>query len=763
MIDSVFPEQAEQKFDRLSSTIRSYLPSINMNRVQQAFHFAQEAHKGQVRYSGEPYILHPLGALENLIFLKPDEDAIIATLLHDVPEDTDRTLDDIEKCFGKEVARLTTGLKKLKLLHSRHTMEGQMENLRKLFLAMAQDLRVVLIKLADRLHNMQTLQYVPAEKQKRIALETMEIYSPIASRLGIHEMKWRLEDLAFCYLEPEAFQDITQQFSKHAALRKEHIRHAKHELESCLERERIEGIVEGRAKHLYSIYRKMKKKGRSSLDEIFDLFAMRIILPDRFRQDGEPDYTQCYSVLGCIHNLWIPLVSRFKDYISVPKVNGYQSLHTTVMGLSLKHNDQPIEIQIRTDRMHRNAEYGVAAHWWYKDSEGELVTTTSDKDLQKHHLRGKTEWIHSLAQLQQEIQNNSELAESLRVDIFRDRIFVITPRGDVKDLPVGATPVDFAYAVHSEIGHRCHAAKVNGVITPLDSELSNGQVVEIITKKNPSPSRYWLSFVKTNFAKERIKEWYRNLDRDKSIQEGKNFFNQYLQRLGRPMLDASLSLLKLFGDRKARERTLEHIGRGSVTPASILRKIFPNDEEFLTPVSVHRNVRDIRLKLHPSKYLRVLIGGEKNLPHKFSPCCRPAHDDAIVGYVTRGRGVTIHRVGCKMLRRYAHRRERFVNAFWVRPDDEKNLHHNIKLSVFVEDRLGALRDLSAAISARGINILNIHSAPGDYTSDVQGVIIEFFLSIVDYEQYERLLDSLEQLPGVLSLNNVPVLRAQDAS
>ena len=565
---------------------QKYLPELDQARLRKAYRFSKKAHSGQVRYSGAPYISHPLATMDILLSLKPDEDTLVAAMLHDVPEDTPVALVEIEEKFGKKVARLVADLGKLSVVRAR-SKEAEVDNLRKMFLTMAKDLRVVLIKLADRLHNMQTLKYVPAEKRYRIARETREIFAPIANRLGLHQIKNQLEDLCFLHLSPREYDHIMEQLEKQGKIREEYIDYAKKVIQKVLKREGIEGEVTGRLKHKYSIYSKMKTKGKNSVDEIFDVFAMRIILPDKYQQKKEI-FDHCYQVLGLVHNQWTPIPRRFKDYIAMPKVNGYRSLHTTVLGLGVELRNQPTEIQIRTQSLHREAEFGIASHWWYSSTNGFSTSLSrgqvqewlkAPQDLKRAgSLKAQVEWLSALAQLQQEIENNSELVRNLKVDIFKDRIFVLTPMGEVKDFPVGATPVDFAYAIHTEIGHKCHMAKINGQIVPLNYKLKNGEVVEVVTQRNGSPSRFWLSFVKTSLACNKIKNWLNGLDREKNIKVGRDMINQQLLKLSKPLLGPNLSLLRSYGGKRQtlqnREYVLENVGKGLLGVHAVLKKIF---------------------------------------------------------------------------------------------------------------------------------------------------------------------------------------------
>ncbi|MFA5352364.1 MAG: RelA/SpoT family protein, partial [Candidatus Gracilibacteria bacterium] len=489
---------------KILSVVGSYLPDANLERISEAYKFAEEKHAGQMRFSGEPYFIHPVAATMHLLSLKPDEDTIIACLLHDVIEDTDTDVEAIQKKFGKTVAQLCMDMEKLGTVRYQG-QERQIENLRKMFVAMARDLRVIFIKLADRLHNMETLEFVRPDKQQRIAQETLQVYAPIAARLGIFEFKAKLEDLAFKVLHPEDYAKLKKELAGSIENQEAFVSKAKKELKNILQKEGIKVEVFGRVKHLYSIWRKMKLKNYPSLDELYDLFALRVITKTT---------AECYATLGIIHNHYTPLSRRFKDFIAVPKPNGYRSLHTTVIGLS---RQSPTEIQIRTQEMHEQAEYGAAAHWQYSAKKKSVKV---DEE--------KLKWVKNLVELHEKMQDNEEFQENLTSDVLENRIFILTPHGDVFDLPEGATPIDFAYAVHTGVGNTAVGAKVNGKIVKLDEKLHNGEVVEIITRKDAKPNRFWLSFVKTSGAKSKIKAHFGQMDQGENLTLGKDLINAKL-------------------------------------------------------------------------------------------------------------------------------------------------------------------------------------------------------------------------------------------
>lgn len=738
------------------SQAKIYLPTLNEDRISRAYDFAERAHSGQKRFSGEPYIIHPLNVAHLLLDFHPDEDTLVAALLHDVVEDTPHTLDEIEILFGKEVRNLCWGMEKLNKVRSKLN-DQHVENLRKLFLAMAKDFRVVLLKLCDRLHNMKTLSFVRPDKQRRIAEETLNIYSPIAARLGIYRLKGDLEDLCFYYLEPAKYKNIQDQLVKTEKWRAQYIESAQKTLATILAAEGMRAKIDGRVKSIYSIYRKLRKKNKNFVQDIFDVFAMRIILPDIYKHEKE--YTgHLYTALGIIHNHFTPLANRFKDYVAVPKVNSYRSLHTTVMGLGSKLYTQPTEIQIKTEGMHHAAEFGIAAHWIYEGmakadfavpfEEDEDTVSPSSPFLKQHQ-----EWISGLHQIEQKISNNKEFLENLQIDMFQDRIFVLTPRGDVKDLPASATPIDFAYSVHTEIGNRCVGAKVNGNMVPLDHELKNGEVVEIITRKNARPSQQWLSFAKTNHARDRIRTWFRNLDVKKHLLEGKSLLNAKLAQLGKPLLDDRLSLLKTYGggnlSMQEREDLLIEIGKGGIFPGAVVKNLFTREELLMSreEARIDRPARTIKQQ-KISKEPLLEIGNQENVAYQFVKCCNPEFVDGLVGYVTRGRGVSVHKEICSVLKNMEKTRlipVRVLKENVLRTDGRTSgTTYSVSVRVEANDRVGLIRDISNAIAKNTINILKIDQGP----SQKSIVTVFFLLEIGTVDQLERVLSDLEKVASV---------------
>ncbi|MBU0705733.1 bifunctional (p)ppGpp synthetase/guanosine-3',5'-bis(diphosphate) 3'-pyrophosphohydrolase [Patescibacteria group bacterium] len=702
---------------------------MNEERILKAYEFAKKAHEESdhpFRESGEPYIQHPLETAKILLDLKPDEDALIAAILHDVLEDTRTTVDDIQKELGDRIVPLLKGLEKLGKIYYQGR-ERQVENLRKMFLAMAKDIRVILIKLCDRLHNMRTLDHIKPEKRKRIAEETLSIYSPIAARLGIYRIKNELDDLCFKYIQPVEFERIHKEMEDATGLQKNIIKKGTVILKTVLKKNKIPAEIEGRVKHYYSIFRKLKRKDKNYISELYDIFALRIIVNTE---------AECYQVLGIIHKNWTPLTRRFKDYIANKKSNDYQSLHTTIVGLVPNLNNQPVEIQIRTHDMNHVAKYGIAAHWEYKERKGGYSIAVPEDKLN---------WVQNLVALHESLKSNSEFIENLNMDMFHDRIFVVTPKGDVKDLPRDATPVDFAYAIHTDIGNKCRGAKVDGKIVPLDYKLQNNQVVEIVTGNTPAPNRYWLSFAVTAHAKSSIKQWFNTQEKENLVKLGKDLLNKHLKRLGLSPLSSDLGLLKNYSGEKLtvreREEVLEKIGNGSVEAISIIKKILPKEKlighEAAPKVTEKVLAENVKLE----KNDEILITGQKGYKTQLATCCHPTVENEIIGYVTRGRGVTIHRIDCKVLQ--GHEKNRFVRASWgmkSKPTFE------VRLSIEKKSRIGLLRDIAEIFTRLNLSITSLNIGP-TLTID----------TIVDnVETLDRLINELETVPDVYKVKETPM-------
>ncbi|HET8650752.1 MAG TPA: bifunctional (p)ppGpp synthetase/guanosine-3',5'-bis(diphosphate) 3'-pyrophosphohydrolase [Gemmatimonadales bacterium] len=668
----------------LRAVLERHADRLDLDLIDRALRFSASAHRGQKRMSGEDFISHSIAVATILAEQLLDTTCVAAALLHDVVEDSDTRNEDLLREFGPEIAAIVDGLTKISHLTFRSSAEEQVENYRKLLLSIARDARVIIIKLADRLHNMRTLEHLPPERRTRIATETREIYAPLAHRFGMAGMKAELEDLAFKFLEPEDYRDLAVQVAAKRAVREQLIQRLREPLEQELRRAGIEGFdVTGRPKHLWSIYQKMRKRDKP-FDEIYDLMAVRVIVP------GVPE---CYHVLGIIHHNWTPLQERIKDYIASPKSNGYQSLHTTVFG----PGGQLFEIQIRTQEMHRTAEYGIAAHWVYK------------QDGRPDEVDSHLGWFRQLIELQQDTHTPEEFLEFLKIDLYQDEIFIFTPQGDVKRLPKGATPIDFAFHVHTEVGLKCQGAKINGRIAPLHRELKNGDTVEILTGANAKPSRDWLSHVRTARARHKIKQWIRHEEETVSLSLGRDLLAREVRRrrLEAPdesQLDKAAGSLNLVGGRAVEVA----IGRGDIAIGQVIRALYPEltpeDLQEPKPTVFGRVINRIRL----GRGLK--IQGVDGLMVRYAQCCQPVPGDPVVGYVTQGRGISIHRADCPNLLNLAVE-DRRVEIDWQESAGES---FAVRLAVTAEDRRGLYADIMEAISQTGTNIrgADLHSKDG---------------------------------------------------
>jgi len=735
----------ERRYQELEGKVLAANSRADAGRLRAAFEYADSHHGEQRRKSGEPYITHPIAVAGLVSDLGLDLDSVIAALLHDCIEDTDSTHDDIAKRFGPTVADLVEGVTKLTRIQYTSKEEEQMENLRKMFMAMAKDVRVILIKLCDRMHNMRTLQYQSDRKQKEKALETMEIYAPIAHRLGMQRMKWELEDLSLQYLDPIGYREIQAELASSSAQHEQFLSVTQANIEQRLQQEHIECTVYGRVKHIYSIYRKMYAQNKT-LKEIFDLYAFRVIVPD---------IPACYNVLGCIHDLYNPVLGRFKDYIGTPKPNGYQSLHTTVIG----GEGVPFEVQIRTYDMHQTAEYGVAAHWKYKQG------------LANEHLGSEKtfEWIRKLLESQQDA-DAEEFVRTLKVDMFADEVFVFTPQGDVKSLPAGATPIDFAYSIHSAVGNHMTGALVNGRIVPFDAKLQSGDIVEVITSKAAKgPSRDWMQLCKSNEARNKIRQWFKKERREENIVTGRAAFEAELKHLG-----LSLSAVAANGEvldvllRKARCASLDELyaaigyGGASAQKAAVRMKeelarqgreerqqqllastgvIAPGVRQTIYPSTSRLQGASPRPKRSDSG---IVVEGIDNCMVKFSKCCTPVPGDPVVGFITRGYGVSVHRQDCPNATAERQRKEpgRWVKVAWV---DSALEAYQTSLEISAKDRDGLALDVAMALSAQKVKVNNLsaRSQPDGYAS------VYLVLSVKDKGELAGVINKLNQVPGVL--------------
>lgn len=718
--------------------IGTYKKLFDKTRILKAFDFISDKYSSLDGNQG----CH-LNVLEILLPLKPDEDTIIAILLHDlfvlsvISEET--VLDN----FGPQVLEILNSLRRIYgLKYSENDKGTQVEVLRKMFMTLAKDVRVILIWLAHRLCMMQHLiQTMGPVESFNFARETMHVYVPIASRLGIYKIKIQLEDLAFKYLNPEEFERLTDQVKEFTENKGAPIEVIKQQLTSFLRARGIEAEIHGRIKNFYSIYTKLAKKGYVNVDDLYDFFAIRVILPEKENHD------HLYAVLGLIHSEWKPISSRFKDYVAVPKPNGYRSLHTVVLGMGPKGFDKPVEIQIRDEKMHREAEYGIASHWLYKTKR-----SSSMEDLNRH-----VDWIRGLEQIHEFFgSESSDVMKEVEIDIFKDRIFVLTPRGEVKDLPVGSIPLDFAYAVHTDVGNHCVSAKVNGVIVPLDYQLQNGDVVEIVLRNDATPKVKWLSMVKSGFAKNKIKAWLGGQHKDKNLKTGRELINTQLERLNKPSLDQNYSLLKTFGDANLtlsqREALLEEVGRGTKFASDIIKKIYPYEKILPDGMSAQKSEevtakKKVKVQANVPLEQQVIVGGQTGFPAKIASCCKPEIGQPIMGYVnSRGKRISIHRLNCPIVDTL--NREKIIFAEWkgheVVPSNT-GFRVGIKMEVF--SRVGLIQDITAVMSKLKINILDIMIKRGadklhnDY----------FLLDMRDYDQFDELLNRLEDIEGVIKV------------
>jgi GTP diphosphokinase / guanosine-3',5'-bis(diphosphate) 3'-diphosphatase len=701
----------------LLATLREHYPQADLGPVERAFDLAVEAHEGQKRATGEPYVTHPIASAQITAELGIDPVAVTAALLHDVPEDTEYSLSDIEDQFGPEVARLVDGVTKLSKFSTHSHEQQQAENIRKMLLAMAEDIRVVLIKLADRLHNMRTLYGLPSEKRLRIARQTQEIYAPLAERLGIWQIKWELEDLAFKVLEPERFRELAKLLDTRRKGREDYIARAIAELEPRLKDAGIEADLQGRPKHIYSIDKKMQRKS-AEFAEIYDVYAIRILV-DEVRD--------CYAALGIVHALWRPIPGQFDDYIANPKNNLYQSLHTAVIALDGK----PLEIQIRTDAMHQVSEVGIAAHWRYKEG------SKSDREYD-----AKLAWLRQLMEWQRDVSESdaTEFVEGIKLDIFQDQVFVFTPKGDIKDLPAGATPLDFAYRIHTDVGHRTIGAKVNNRLVPLDYRLKNGDIVEIVTTKSEhGPSRDWLNIVRTSHAREKIRQWFKRKDRDENIVHGREALERELRRLARKTVQAVGS------DRIAEvAKTYQHetlddfyaaIGYGAVSPAQVVARLGVVDDTEVGLPTVAPTL--------PARTGGVRVKGVGDLLVRFAKCCHPIPGDPIVGFITRGKGVTVHLRSCPTV---LNEREvpRLIDVEWEAAPTQT---YPITIRVEAYDRTGLLNDITQVVAENKVNIVaaSVNTNP-DHTA-----VVTATLQVASVSQLARVMSRIEGLKDVINV------------
>ncbi len=711
--------------EQVLNGISTYDPNADLELVRRAYDFASRAHEGQTRRSGDPYVTHPLSVAEIIAELKLDIASVCAGLLHDCVEDTSATVEQLTTLFGKEIAFLVDGVTKLGKLPWSTKEEQQAENFRKMLLAMARDIRVILVKLCDRLDNMRSLHHLPPEKQERIAAETMQIYAPLANRLGIAWIKVELEDLAFKYLQPGEYDQLAQEVQKTQAEREEYIRTVEELIAKEMQANGVTCEVRGRAKHFWSIYQKMKKTGRT-FEEIHDAIGFRVITDNQMN---------CYQALGVAHQTWTPIPGRFKDYIALPKPNLYQSLHTAVIG----PKGERIEVQIRTREMHAVAEHGIAAHWKYK--EGKPVD--SDK---------KFAWLRQLMEHQKELRDPTEFLESVKLDLFGDEVYVFTPRGDVKALPKGATPIDLAYAVHSTIGDHCSGARVNGMIVPLRYQLRNGDTIEIITNPNQKPNKDWLNLVKTARARTKIRYLLRKEQRERAIALGKDILDKGLRKRGLTLARSEKDL-----DHAARELRLGdsdeliiQVGYGKVTVQQVMEKLLPGDTKKVEEAPKEKKAEGMFAQLIRKVTRRqsasgILVQGDADILVRFARCCSPLPGDPIVGYISRGKGVTVHRRDCdKGLDLDPERR---IDVSW---DGHGKGSHEVAIQVLCADKPGLLATISQSFSDQGVNISQAHCRATDNGRAVN----TFHASVKDLDQLKGVIRALSRIKGVYSVDRV---------
>lgn len=737
------PQDPDVRFQELIRIIRQYHPSDDVSQVERAYEVAKEAHGDQKRHSGEPYITHPVEVAIILAELEMDKETIIAALLHDVVEDTGKTLDEVRKEFGDEVAELVDGVTKLtQIKYSADKIEVQAENLRKMFLAMAKDIRVIIIKLADRLHNMRTLQYMTREKQKEKAKETMDIYAPIAQRLGISKIKIELDDLALKYSEPDVYYNLVENIKIRRSAREDFIDKMVSEIRSHMEKAEIECEIDGRVKHFFSIYKKMINQNRS-LDQIYDLFAIRIKVET---------VKDCYAALGIIHEIYKPIPGRFKDYIAMPKPNMYQSLHTTL----ISPTGEPFEVQIRTYEMHRTAEYGIAAHWKYKEGKG-----VNDKTI-KQSEEEKLAWLRQILDWQNEMSDNKEFMEFLKsdLDLFSDSVFCFTPDGDVKNLPVGSTPIDFAYSIHSAVGNKMIGARVNDKIVTIDYKIQNGDRIEIITSQNSKgPSMDWLNIVKSPGAKQKINQWFRTALKEENIVKGKELVEKYMKTKGIDNMEIfeaqyQAPVLTRYSC-KDWDSMLAAIGHGGLKESQVVNRLLDeynrkNKKNQITDEEILESASGGQKETSEMKHRNgIVVKGIHDVAVRFAKCCSPVPGDEIVGFVTRGRGVTVHRTDCiNIVNLSSMERERLIDAQWDKPSSAfKEEKYLVEISIFARNRIGMLVDISKIMSEKNLDVTNMNVR----INKQQIATIDMGFKVSSTDELSKVIEKLRAIDGVVDI------------
>lgn len=733
----------DKQLQELIDKIKSYAPNADVSLVEKAYYFGKSAHEGQFRKSGEPYFIHPIAVANILSDMELDIETIVAGLLHDVVEDTDYTYEDIEREFSQEVANLVDGVTKLGQIKYQSKEETQAENLRKMFLAMAKDIRVILIKLADRLHNMRTLKFMPPEKAKAKAKETLEIYGGIANRLGISMIKWELEDLALRYIDPEGYYDLVEKVAKKRSQREAYIENVLKMLDEKLKSVNISYNVYGRPKHFYSIYSKMNNKHKS-FEEIYDLTAVRIIV------DTVKD---CYAVLGMVHTLWKPIPGRFKDYIAMPKPNMYQSLHTTVIG----PDGDPVEIQIRTKEMHRIAEYGIAAHWKYKEGKS--------AEGSKQNIEEKLKWLRQMMEWEKDLKDPQEFLDALKEDVFSSQVYVFTPRGDVIELPAGATPIDFAYRVHTNVGNKCVGAKIDGRIVTIDYKLQNGNIVEILTSANSNgPSRDWLSIVKTPNAKSRIRQWFKKERREENIERGSLILEREFKKYSLPTKDPAIDkhmqhIAKTFNQPSV-EDLIATIGYGGIMASQVVskvRELYEKEAKKIQKDQLANQPEDFKNhNLSDQEYKKkrknnsqgIVVKGLDNILVRFAKCCNPLPGDHIVGYVTKGRGVAIHRADCPNANTNGDFfQNRLLEVSW---SDANKSKFEAEIQIRAVDRKGIINDITHMVAIDKVSLNGINARKGKDSI----VSVNLLVEVNNIDELTLLMKKIKSIPGVEDIYRV---------
>ena len=725
-------------------SIREIIEKVKKNKrwpdvklIQKAYNYAKEKHGDQLRKSGEPYIIHPTNVAYTIADLGLDEQTISAALLHDVVEDTDATYEDIVKEFGKEIADMVDGVTKLTQIQHASIEENQVENYRKMFLAMGKDIRVIIIKLADRLHNMRTLEFLRPDRQIAIATETMQLYAPLANRLGLYAMKWELEDLSFKYLYPKEYEDLVKGIEQKREERLKFIQKIMDDIRIQLKKQHIDAEVTGRAKHLYSIYRKMKRDNKT-LEQIYDLFALRIIVNS---------VKDCYAVLGVVHEMYSPMPGRFKDYIAVPKTNMYQSIHTTLLG----EKGTPFEVQIRTWDMHRIAEYGIAAHWAYKEAnygskKGQKVVKVQDDKLA---------WLRETLEWQQEMQDPQEFLETLKTELFEDEVYVFTPKGAIKVLPRGATPIDFAYSIHAEIGNKMVGAKINSKMVPIITTIKNGDIVEIITSENSKgPSMDWLKFVKSTSAKSKINSWFKKEKKEENIEKGKDSIEKELKRIGIAYSELFKTeyiapMLERYKYKNLDDMYLA-VGFGAITANRIIaRMLIEYRKEHKEETKIEEKIEELstgKKETQKASNSGIIVKGIDNCLVKLSKCCNPLPGDEIIGYITKGRGVSVHRKDCTNVSDLLKEENRIIDVKWY--NDEKKSSYTVDIEIFANDRDGLLVDIMKKINDSKVKLLGINARATKERIAITDATIE----IDSLESLNQLTRELRKVDSVYEVN-----------